>query len=90
MSIDVMRMLQLAAHRTGVHRIQIKVQEEVANYLQNRKRKEVTRLEEAGGIQVSVVGVASVSPEFLEFMTYDSNNNEIRFTPFEESRPRRR
>ncbi|HYT87280.1 MAG TPA: Rne/Rng family ribonuclease [Gemmataceae bacterium] len=90
MSIDVMRMLQLAAHRSGVQRIQIRVQEEVANYLQNRKRKEITRLEEAGGIQVSVLGVASVSPEFLEFASYDSNNNEVRFTPYEETRPRRR
>ncbi len=90
MSIDVMRMLQLVAHRANVQRIQIKVQEDVANYLHNRKRKEVSGMEEAGGIQVSVVGVPGVSPEFLEFLYYDSNNNEMRFVPYEETKPRRR
>src|SRR5436853_3770919 len=36
MSIDVMRMLQLAAHRPQVQRIQIHVADDVANYLLNR------------------------------------------------------
>ena len=48
MSIDVMRMLQLAAHRENIQRIHVRVQEDVANYLLNRKRKEITRLEESG------------------------------------------
>src|ERR671937_2030126 len=39
MSIDVMRMLQLAAHRENIARILVRVQDEVANYLLNRKRK---------------------------------------------------
>src|SRR5205085_3335535 len=51
MSIDVMRMLQLAAHRQHISRIQVRVQQEVANYLLNRKRKEIARLEETGNIQ---------------------------------------
>ena len=38
MSIDVMRMLQLAAHRDHVHHIEIRVAEDVANYLLNKKR----------------------------------------------------
>src|SRR6202022_4606223 len=54
MSIDVMRMLQLAAHREIIQRIQIRVAEDVAVYLLNKKRKEITRLEEAGEIQVHV------------------------------------
>src|SRR5438128_7149250 len=56
MSIDVMRMIQLAAHREGISRIQIRVAEDVANYLLNKKRKEITRLEETGEIQVNVTG----------------------------------
>jgi ribonuclease E len=90
MSIDVMRMLQLAAHRTIISRIQIRVQEEVANYLLNRKRKEVSRLEEGGELQVTIAGALSVSPEFLEFVCYDNNNNEVKFLPTEEPRQRRR
>ncbi|MCI0459971.1 MAG: Rne/Rng family ribonuclease [Gemmataceae bacterium] len=90
MSIDVMRLLQLAAHRENVQRVQIRVQEDVANYLHNRKRREITKLEESGDIQVAIMGVPGVSPEFLEFLSYDSNNNETRFQPYEETRPRRR
>jgi Rne/Rng family ribonuclease len=90
MSIDVMRMLQLAAHRNHVHRIQVTVAEEVAHYLLNKKRKEITRLEEAGDIQVNVTGAAGVAPEKLDFTCYDNNNNEVKFMPQEESRSRRR
>jgi ribonuclease E len=91
MSIDVMRLLQLAAHREGVQRINVRVHEEVAHYLLNRKRKEVARLEETGNIQVNVNGVPGVSPELLEFTCLDSNNNEVKFMPYEETRmPRRR
>jgi ribonuclease E len=90
MSIDVMRMLQLAAHRENIHRIQVRVHEDVANYLLNRKRREITRLEESGDIQVSVSGNIAASPEMLEFVCYDNNNNEVKFISYEESRQRRR
>src|SRR5436853_5159770 len=65
MSIDVMRLLQLAAHRAPIHRIQVRVHEEVANYLLNKKRTEISRLEETGAIAVHVEGVSRVSPEAL-------------------------
>jgi ribonuclease E len=90
MSIDVMRMLQLAVHREPVTRIQVSVAQDVAQYLLNRKRKEITRLEEDGPIQVSINGVPGAAPEMLEFLCYDKNNNEVKFLPYEESRPRRR
>lgn len=93
MSIDVMRMVQLAAHREGIHRLQIRVADEVANYLLNKKRREIARLEESGEISVTIQGATSVSPETLEFTCYDNNNNEVKFLPLvEESRerPRRR
>ncbi len=91
MSIDVMRMLQLAAHRENIQRIQVRVHEDVANYLLNRKRKDITRLEESGNIQVTITPVMSAPAELLEFVCYDNNNNEVKFGPqVIESRPRRR
>jgi ribonuclease E len=93
MSIDVMRMLQLAAHREHVHHIQVRVADDVAHYLLNRKRKEIARLEESGEIQMNITGVTGAPPEMLEFVCFDRNNNEVKFLPFEESResrPRRR
>jgi ribonuclease E len=90
MSIDVMRMIQLAAHRPNIARVQIKVADEVAVYLLNKKRKEIARLEAEGEIHVSITPVEAASPETLEFACFDNNNNEIKFLTFEESKPRRR
>ncbi len=90
MSIDVMRMLQLATHAKNVSRIEVHVAEEVANYLLNKKRKEITRLEETGTTQVNVTGIQGAAPETLEFVCYDNNNNEVKFLPHEEAEIRRR
>ncbi len=90
MSIEVMRLLQLAAHREGVSRIHVKVADDVAQYLLNKKRKEISKLEEGGGITVQVVGTLGAAPETLEFACYDSNNNELRSQNYEDERPRRR
>jgi ribonuclease E len=90
MSIDVMRMLQLAAHRDHVHHVEIRVAEDVANYLLNKKRREIVRLEESGNIQVQIRGSAGAPPETLEFICYDNNNNEVKLFPSElPVRPRR-
>ncbi len=90
MSIEVMRMLQLVAHREDVQRIEIRVTDEVANYLLNKKRREVSKLEESGNIQVQIVGSPGKPPEMLEFVCYDKNNNEVKVLPVEESPPPRR
>jgi ribonuclease E len=78
MSIEVMRLLQLAAHRDGVQRIQVRVHQEVAHYLLNRKRRDMLHLEETGQMQVSVIGSLGVAPEFMEIQCYDRNGNELK------------
>ena len=62
----------------------------MANYLSNRKRRDVAQLEESGQIQVFITGSPTVSPEHLEFTCYDNTNNEVKFTTYEEPRPVRR
>jgi ribonuclease E len=86
MSIEVMRLLQLAAHREGVHRMDVRVHADVANYLLNRRRKEISALEEKGELQVSILGVVNVPPETLHISCYDRNGHEVKF-PSGESRP---
>jgi ribonuclease E len=71
-------------------REEVRVHDDLAAYLLNRKRKEISQLEEAGTIQVSVHGALGVSPEFLEFSCYDNTDNEVKFLPLEETKPRRR
>jgi ribonuclease E len=88
-AIEVMRMLQLAVNREHIARIDIRVHDEVAQYLLNRKRKEIVSLEEPTGKAVAITSAgAAVSPEFLEFMCYDNNDNEVKFTLVEEAPPR--
>jgi ribonuclease E len=90
MSIDVMRMLQLAAHRSHVDHVAVRVADDVANYLQNKKRKEITQLEEVGKIAVQITGTPGAPPETLDFICYDNNNNEVKLLPHYEERPPRR
>jgi ribonuclease E len=90
MSIEVMRMLQLAAHKDNVARINVRVADDVSHYLQNKKRKEIARMEEGGSIQVQIQGALGVPPETLDFVCYDSNNNEVRFLNYHEDRGGRR
>ncbi|MFN4258221.1 MAG: Rne/Rng family ribonuclease [Gemmataceae bacterium] len=90
MSIEVMRLLQLAAHRTHIRRIEVNVAEEVANYLHNKKRAEISRLEESGNIHVLIHGQAGVAPETLEFACFDNNNNEVKFMTYDDRFRRRR
>jgi ribonuclease E len=79
MSIEVTRMLQLAAGREHVRRFEVKVAADVADYLLNKKRREIARLEESGNVQVQVRGVHGAPPELLEFVCLDNNGNEVKF-----------
>jgi ribonuclease E len=91
MSIEVMRLLQLAAYREHIQRIEVRVTQEVANYLLNRKRADITRLEQGGEIQVTVSGIIGAPLETLEFFCYDANGHEVKFMPLAvPTRPQRR
>lgn len=80
MSIEVMRMLQLAAWRPNVSRVRVRVAETLAQYLLNRKRKEIATLEDEGKIQVTILGVPGALPETMEFQCLDESGGEIRLT----------
>ena len=45
MAIDVVRLMALATHREEIRKIAISVNPNVASYLNNRKRKEIVRME---------------------------------------------
>ena len=82
MSIEVMRTLQLAAHRSpAVQLIEVTVNTDVANYLLNRKRKEIAALEERGKMEIQIAGQVGVSPDTCLFKCYDANGNEVRLLP---------
>ena len=62
MAIDVVRLLILASQRPTIARVTVTVAEDVADYLNNRKRHELARLEEEGEIAIQVIGAGGVAP----------------------------
>jgi ribonuclease E len=78
-SIEVMRHLQLAAHRAPlIVSMTITMHTEAAFYLLNKKRKDIAALELKAGIEVQIDGKLGVSPEHLEYRCLDTHGNEVR------------
>lgn len=77
MAIEVVRMLMLASQQARVSKITVRVNDEVSAYLNNRKRKEITRLEDDCQIAVLILGVSNAFPEHLELDCRDADNREI-------------
>ena len=79
MSIEVMRTLQLSATRGDIARLNVTVHDEVATWINNRKRRAMAQFEDVVHMQLHVVGRESVSPEHLVFEAWDSNGRLVRF-----------
>jgi ribonuclease E len=77
-----MRLLQLAAHRApAVQLVQVTVHPDAANYLLNKRRREIAALEERGKFEVQIAGQAGVSPDMLSVRCFDHNGNDVRLLP---------
>ena len=89
MSIDVMRLLALAAHREEIRRVNITVNPDVATYLNNRKRKEIARFESEGDVMLYIHPEADAPREHLQVDCFDAQNGEVRLLPAPLPPPRR-
>jgi ribonuclease E len=65
-AIEVMRMLLNGANRDGVKHIDVEVNDSVATYLNNLKRQEINKLEEAFGITVRIHSRRDVTQNFAK------------------------
>jgi ribonuclease E len=79
MAIEVIRLLILSAQREDIAKVSVTVAEEVATYLNNKKRREMARLEDEGQMTIQVFGKEGVSPEHLVIECQDSAGREIKF-----------
>jgi len=79
MVIEVVRLLLLASQRSDIAEIKITIADEVAEYLNNKKRKTLSRLEEEGKMAVHVVGAKGVSPEHLVIECHDAEGRDVKF-----------
>jgi ribonuclease E len=81
MAIDVMRLLALATHRDEIRRIAIAVSPGVAAYLNNRKRKELARMELDCSMTIQISSAEDGPAEHLSIECFDANGNEVRLHP---------
>jgi ribonuclease E len=81
MAIEAVRLLILASHQEGLARVTVTVAEEVATYLNNKKRRELSKLEDDTGIIIQVFGREEATPEFLSIECHDANGREMKFQP---------
>jgi len=79
MAIDVVRLLILASQREPIANVTLRVSDEVADFLNNRKRHDLARLEEEGEMAIQVVGVEGAAPEHLVVECRDKDNREVKF-----------
>ena len=79
MAIEAVRMLMSASHDPDVVAIDVQVADEVATYLNNRKRREISRLEEENVVAVQILSREGFLPEQIEILGYDKSNQEIHF-----------
>lgn len=77
MSIEVIRLLMLTTHQSNCRRVTVTVNDEVATYLNNRKRRELSSLEVSNDMVIQVIGREGLFPEHLSLECRDEKGAEI-------------
>lgn len=78
MAIEAIRTLILSSQRSEVASVAITVAAEVAEYLNNKKRRELARIEDEANLTVQIVGNEEVAPEHLVVECRDAEGREVR------------
>jgi len=78
MAIDVMRLLMTHANREEVSRVTVDVHERVASFLNNRKRRDITHLEEVYEVTINIHALTAVGPEHLQFHCTNETGTEVK------------
>lgn len=77
MAIEVIRTLMVASYNPSVASATVRVNDQVAAYLNNKKRRELSSLEEQGSMVVHVLASEGVLPEYLELDCRDKHGNRV-------------
>jgi len=77
MAIEVTRVLIAAAQKPKTSQINVRVNEEVAGYLNNKKRREIASIEDDNSVVVHIIGSESVFPEHVEVECKDAEGRRI-------------
>jgi len=77
LAIEVIRLLLTNASRKDVKAVTVEVDERVAGYLNNRKRREITNIEEQCEVGIMIEARSDVPPEHLRLRCSDEIGSEI-------------
>ena len=80
MAIEVIRKLFMCVDEPRVAKISVSVENEVAAYLSNRKRRELAAMEDDHEVEVVIHGREDVSPEALSLLCEDASGREVRIS----------
>jgi ribonuclease E len=78
MALEVIRMLMLASQQPDISVAIVRVNEKVASYLNNQKRRAIGELEASGAFRIEIRGSENVYPEHLVLDCRDKKGNELR------------
>ena len=78
MALEVIRMIMLAVQMPKVKSVEVRVQEGVASFLNNQKRKELSALEDEGNAVIKIQGSENVFPEHLVIDCRDEKGNLVK------------
>jgi ribonuclease E len=89
MAIEVMRVLLTTANHDEVSRVRVEVHERVAGWLNNKKRKDLAKVEEDCDVTILIEARGDVGPEHLSIRCEDEIGKEIKdFLPVASQRAR--
>ena len=77
MSIEVIRTLALAVSHREICRVTVRVNDEVAAHLNNKKRRDVMEMEDTGRMTVQILGSEGLYPEHMEMDCRDSGGDRV-------------
>jgi ribonuclease E len=77
MAIEVVRLLMLASQQPKIARVTVRVNDDVATYLNNKKRREIMQLEDEAHMAVQILASENNYPEHLELELRDVEGREI-------------
>ncbi len=77
MALEVIRVIMLASQQPKIAEVKVRVNEDVATFLNNQKRKELAGLESEGSLEIKISGSENVYPEHLELDCIDQSGNRI-------------
>ena len=77
MALEVIRMMLVASEQKNCATVEIRVHSDVASYLNNQKRRELSELEGRGSMEIRINAKESVFPEFFEIECRDANERTV-------------